>query len=86
VRIDHLRISWDTAQHIWQKHRLEPLDVRQALEDAGRQNAIFRGPNSRDGGRTYIARGRTEAGNPLWMLLRYRGRGIADLITAREDR
>ena len=86
MRFDRLHISWKAAQHIWDEHRLETLEVREALEDAGRRTAIYRGPNSRDGGRTYVAQGRTEAGKPLWILVRYQGQGIASLITAREDR
>ncbi|MGH3427964.1 MAG: hypothetical protein ACRDQZ_10425 [Mycobacteriales bacterium] len=57
MRFEHLHIPWEAAQHVWDKHRLEPIDVREALEDAGRRKAVYRGPNSRDGGRTYIARG-----------------------------
>lgn len=33
-----------------------------------------------------LARGRTYAGKSLWILVKYRGRGVASLITAREDR
>jgi hypothetical protein len=86
VQFDRLHISWDAARHIWERHKLEPLEVREAFEDAGRQGAVFRGPRSHDGGRTYILRGRTSAGRPLWILVRSRGRGMASLITAREDR
>lgn len=86
VRFERLHVSWDAAQHVWDRHKLEPLEVREAFEDAGRQNAVSRGPNSPDGSRTYVARGRTYAGKPLWILVKYRGRGVASLITAREDR
>jgi hypothetical protein len=86
VQFDRLHISWEALGHIWERHRLEAAEVREAFEDAGRQRAIFRGPTSRDGGRTYIARGRTSSGRPLWILVRSRGRGMASLITAREDR
>jgi hypothetical protein len=86
VRFDHLHISWKAAQHVWDGHGLETLDVREAFEDAGRRKAIYRGPNSKDGGRTYIARGRTQAGKPLWIMVKYRGLGMVSLITAREDR
>lgn len=67
MRFDRLHISWNAAQHIWDEHRLETLEVREAFEDAGRRKAIYRGPNSRDGGRTYLAQGRTQAGKPLWI-------------------
>jgi hypothetical protein len=86
VRFDRLHISWDAAQHIWDEHRLETLEVREAFEYAGREKTIYRGPNSRDGGRTYLASGRTDAGKPLWIMVKYRGRGMVTLITAREDR
>lgn len=86
MRFARLHISWDAAQHIWDRHKLEPLEVREALEDAGRRHTVARGPNSRDGSRTYIARGRTHGGKALWILVKYRGGGIASLISAREDR
>ncbi len=86
VRFDHLHISWDAEAHVWDNHKLEPHEVREAFEDAGRRKAIFRGPKSKTGGRTYIAHGRTYAGKPLWILVKSHGRGIAALITAREDR
>ncbi len=86
MRFDRLHISWNAAQHIWDEHRLETLEVREAFEDAGRRKAIYRGPNSRDGSRTYLAQGRTQAGKPLWIMVKYRDRGMVALITAREDR
>jgi hypothetical protein len=86
VRIDRLHISWDAAQHVWERHKLETIEVHEAFEDAGRRKTIYRGPTSHDGSRTYIARGRTSAGKRLWILVKYRSKGMASLITAREDR
>jgi hypothetical protein len=86
MRFDHLHISWKAAQHVWEGHKLETLEIREAFEDAGRRRAVYRGPNSADGSRTYIARGRTEAGKPLWILVKSSGKGVASVITARKDR
>lgn len=86
LRLDTLHIGWRAVEHIWERHRLDPVEVREAFEEAGRARAIKKGPSSPDGGRTYILRGRTAAGKPLWILVKSRGRGIATLITAREDR
>lgn len=84
VRFERLVISWERAKHIRERHGIEPEEVRQAFEQGS--NSVFRGPNSPEGGRTYIVRGRTYAGRPLWILVKSRGRGMAVLITAREDR
>lgn len=86
MRFDRLHISWKALEHIWDRHRLETLEVQEAFADAGRNKTIFRGPNSVDGSRTYIVKGRTEAGKQLVILVKYRGRGMVTLITAREDR
>jgi len=86
-RFDRLVVSWERANHIWERHHLEVEQAREAFEDAGRRNQIYRGPRSRNGGRTYVARGRTEAGLTLWMLVKPSGqRRVARLISAREDR
>lgn len=86
VRFHRLHVSPKAEQHIWERHRLAPWQAREAFEDAGRKQQVFRGPNSTTGGRTYIARGRTQDGLPLWVLVKDLGQGIASLITAREDR
>lgn len=81
MRIERIVISWERAQHV-AKHGVTPGEVREAVE----RGQVFRGPNSRSGGRTYIVRGRTDAGRRLKVLVRPRGRGIAVLITAMDDR
>jgi hypothetical protein len=86
TRFDRLVISRKQADHIAERHGLEPREVREAFETGGKAGDVFRGPNSHDGGRTYIVRGRTYAGRPLWVLVKYRGQGMAQLITAHDDR
>jgi hypothetical protein len=81
MRIRSIAISWETAEKIIAKHGVTPAEVREAAERA----QPFRGPNSRQGGRTYILRGETYAGRPLLILVRYAGHGVAKLITARHD-
>jgi hypothetical protein len=81
VRIDRLAISWERAEHI-AEHGVSPAEAREVLETG----QVFRGPKSKQGGRTYIVRGRTYDGRPLKLLVRPLGRGLAFLITAYEDR
>lgn len=81
MRLERLVISWERAEHVAARHGIAPQEAREAFE----QGHVFRGPRSHDGGRTYIVRGRTYAGRPLWLLVKSRGRGIAILITARDD-
>ena len=81
MRFDRLVISAQCARKILSKHGVTPEEAREAFE-GGR---VFRGPNSRDGGRTYIVHGRTYAGRPLWILAKAAGAGVARLITARHD-
>lgn len=82
MRIERIVISWRTAEKIITKHAVTPAEVYEAAGGA----QVFRGSNSRQGGRTYILRGETEAGRPLWMLVRPIGDRAALLITARHDR
>lgn len=81
MRIERITISVETAEKIITKHGVSPAEVREAAERA----QVFRGPNSRQGGRTYILRGVTYAGRPVWMLVRPVDQGVAKLITARHD-
>ena len=81
MRIQRLTISWERAEHI-AEHWITPAEAREAVE----QGRVFRGPRSDDGGRTYIVRGRTYAGRPLWLLVKPLGQGLAFLITAHDDR
>jgi hypothetical protein len=81
MRFDYISISRDVAEKILRKHGVSPDEARQAVE----QGRVFRGPNSRQGGRTYIVRGRTYAGRRLWLLVRPSTPRVAKLITARDD-
>lgn len=81
MRFTRLVIGRKVVDKIWKKHRLTPEQVREAFEGA----SIRRGPASRQGGRTYICRGRTYAGERLWILVRVRRHGVAVLITAYQD-
>lgn len=81
MRFDDIAVSLPVAEKIARKHQLTPGEVREAVE----RGQVFRGPNGRDGSRTYIIRGRTYAGRRLWVLLRPTEPGVAKLITARDD-
>ena len=81
MRFDYLSITREVAEKIYRKHRVTTEEAREAFE----QGRVFRGPNSRLGGRTYIVRGRTYAGRRLWLLVRPVRLRVATLITARDD-
>jgi hypothetical protein len=81
VRFEYLAISTETAEKIVRKHHVLPEEAREAFETG----TVYRGPRSRQGGYTYIVRGRTHAGRRLWVLVRPSRPGVAALITARED-
>jgi hypothetical protein len=82
VRFRYLSISPRTAEKIIRKHALTPAEAREAFEGG----SVFRGPRSRQGGYTYVVRGRTYAGRPLWLLVSPAGEDVATLITARDDK
>ena len=73
------RLLWDepTEIHIWSRHRVTPEEVEEA---AFRHCLALRGR----GKGVYEVYGRTVAGRYLMIALRYRGRGDAIVITARE--
>jgi hypothetical protein len=86
IRFDTLFISRKAARHIQERHALSPEQVREAFETGGRSANVYRAGTTRQGERIYIVRGVTYAGLPLFVVVRARGRGMASLITAREDR
>lgn len=77
MRIDRLRCSDEAEFHIWSRHRVTPLEAAEAAYHAG---LILRG---RSPG-LYEVFGRTEAGRYLTVIVRYHGKGVADVITARD--
>jgi hypothetical protein len=81
VRFEYVAISPAVAEKIVRKHNVTPSEVREAVE-SGR---VYRFCRSRKGGYTYVVRGRTYDGRPLWVLVRPGRPGVAILITARHD-
>jgi uncharacterized DUF497 family protein len=77
MRIDQLRCDEETELHIWSRHRVAPREVEEAAYFSG---LVLRG-RARD---VYEVFGRTEQGRLLMVAVRYRGRGVAQVITARD--
>lgn len=80
MRFYELTLTYKAIEHI-AKHNVAAWEAREAFETG----AFKRGPNGPHG-RTYIVRGRTYAGRSLWLLVGIQGKGVAFLITARDDR
>lgn len=77
MRIDLLLCSEETELHIWSRHRVTQAEAEEA---AYRPGLVLRG---RSPG-VYEVMGRTEAGRYLTIIVRYHGKGVASIITARD--
>ena len=77
MRIDELRCDEETELHIWSRHRVTPREVEEAAYLSG---LVLRGRERE----VYEVFGRTEQGRLLMVAVRYLGRGIARVITARD--
>jgi uncharacterized protein len=77
MRIEVLRCGEETELHVWSRHRVE---VREIEEAAHRSRLVLRG---RAPG-VYEVYGRTDEGRFLMVAIRYLGKGVARVITARE--
>ena len=77
MKILVLRCDEETELHVWSRHRVSASEVEEAayahgLAIRGREPGI------------YEVYGRTEAGRYLMIAVRYLGKGVCRLITARD--
>lgn len=77
MRIYLLDCGEDAQAHIWTRHRVSVSEVEEAAYSSG---LTIRGR----GAGVYEVYGTTDAGRYLMLAVRYLGRGIARLITARD--
>jgi uncharacterized DUF497 family protein len=77
MRIDFLHCDEEVELHIWSRHRVVPEDAREACYFG----AFVRKGRSEG---VYLVFGRSETGRYLTVIVRYRGRGVASVITARD--
>lgn len=81
MNIEHLHITDDVADKIARKHEVSVDEVYEVFWNDQDLLLIRRSSKVRG---TYVALGRTFAGRYLMVAFRPRGRGVANILTARD--
>jgi len=79
--IEDIQVPGDAEEHLWRRHGVTAEEAREAAASTKDYYRTYPGP---DGAARYVARGRTDAGRRLVVVLEMTGGRSAEVITAYE--